>query len=277
MRENIKYFNILAEADEYIIRDIPWVGYIKENKQVLFNVEKNKEIKVENGKANIIKVPYKGLKFTSTGNSTISLSNSGDNVPDMKYSLDDGETWTQWDYSSISLSNGEIVLFKGNNPDGFSTSDSKYSKFIMTGSLAANGNIMSLIDNGLCQTLTIPNNYCFYNMFYGCSSLTSAPELPAITLVDHCYQNMFYYCSNLTSAPELPATSLDERCYYSMFDNCSKLSYIKCLATSGIDKNSSTGFWVKNVNSSGTFIKDPNATWPTGANGIPTGWTVQNV
>jgi len=93
---------------------------------------------------------YIGLKFTSTGNSTISLSNVGGNMPDMKYSLDDGKTWTQWDYSSISLSNGQSVIMKGDNPNGFSGGSSKYSTFVMTGSLAASGNIMSLIDNGLC-------------------------------------------------------------------------------------------------------------------------------
>ena len=37
---------------------------------------------------------YSGLKFKSTGDSTISLSNNGGNAPDMKYSLDGGETWT---------------------------------------------------------------------------------------------------------------------------------------------------------------------------------------
>ena len=34
--------------------------------------------------------------------------------------------------------------------------------------------------------------------------------------------------------------------------------------------------WVKSVAATGTFIKDENTTWPTGLNGIPTGWTVYN-
>ena len=52
-------------------------------------------------------VSYQGLKFTSTGNSTIAMSKNG-SAPtvDLKYSLDDGETWTQWDFSAISLTDG---------------------------------------------------------------------------------------------------------------------------------------------------------------------------
>ena len=38
-----------------------------------------------------------------------------------------------------------------------------------------------------------------------------------------CYEEMFYGCTNLISAPELPATTLAEFCYYSMFKGCTKL------------------------------------------------------
>ena len=116
---------------------------------------------------------------------------------------------------------------------------------------------------------------CYTNMFHNCSSLTSAPELPATTLADQCYLSMFYGCSSLTSAPELPATTLADQCYQYMFYNCSRLSYIKCLAITRINENNSTTNWVSGVASTGTFIKDPNAVWPSGNNGIPAGWTVQ--
>lgn len=42
---------------------------------------------------------------------------------------------------------------------------------------------------------------CYYKMFSGCTSLTTAPELPATTLADFCYYNMFYGCTNLQTAP----------------------------------------------------------------------------
>ena len=114
---------------------------------------------------------------------------------------------------------------------------------------------------------------CYYNMFNGCTSLTEAPELPATTLASGCYQSMFYGCTSLTEAPELPATALTNYCYSYMFSGCASLSYIKCLAVSGINTNSSTSYWVNGVASSGIFIKHPDATsWTTGINGIPDGW-----
>lgn len=36
-------------------------------------------------------------------------------------------------------------------------------------------------------------------MFYGCTSLTTAPELLVGELVDYCYAGMFYGCSQLSS------------------------------------------------------------------------------
>jgi len=59
-----------------------------------------------------------------------------------------------------------------------------------------------------------------------------------------------------------------------MFYGCTSLNYIKCLATSGINSNNSTTNWVGSVALSGTFIKDQDATWPIGFNGIPTNWNI---
>ena len=58
-----------------------------------------------------------------------------------------------------------------------------------------------------------------------------------------------------------------------MFSNCSSLNNIKCLATS-INADGATRGWMVRVQETGTFTKDPNATWDTGQDGIPTGWTV---
>ena len=63
-------------------------------------------------------------------------------------------------------------------------------------------------------------------MFEGCSSLTTAPELPATTLVGDCYSYMFEGCSSLTQAPELQATLLVDSCYQHMFKDCVSLRNI---------------------------------------------------
>ena len=122
---------------------------------------------------------------------------------------------------------------------------------------------------------TILASSCYYRMFYNCTELTEAPALPAITLANYCYSQMFSGCTKLTTAPALPATTLTNYCYYWMFYGCTSLTSVTCLATD-ISANSSTNNWLKGVSGTGTFTKAPTMTsWDTGANGIPSGWTVQ--
>lgn len=117
---------------------------------------------------------------------------------------------------------------------------------------------------------------CYLGMFNGCISLTTAPELPATTLAYNCYDKMFYGCTSLTTAPELPATTLVSQCYQQMFMNCGALNSIKMLATN-VSASGCLARWVYGVASTGTFVKHPNMTsLPSGINGIPTGWTVQD-
>ena len=85
---------------------------------------------------------------------------------------------------------------------------------------------------------------------------------------------MFQGCTSLTTAPELPATTLVSSCYQRMFINCINLNYIKMLATD-ISATNCLYYWVYNVSGTGTFVKNPAMTsLPTGISGIPSGWTV---
>jgi hypothetical protein len=119
--------------------------------------------------------------------------------------------------------------------------------------------------------------YCYGDMFYNCTSLTTAPELPATTLASDCYSYMFKGCTSLTTAPELSATTLVDSCYRSMFKGCTKLNYIKMLATD-ISATYCLLDWVNGVASTGTFVKNKNSNWNvTGADGVPSGWTIQKV
>ena len=130
---------------------------------------------------------------------------------------------------------------------------------------------------GLLNGVDMPSNVvlaegCCHTMYDGCSSLTTAPELPATTLVYHCYAWMFRNCTSLTTAPDLPAINATSDNYIHMFAGCTSLNYIKCLAVSN------SGYmqgWVDDVPSGGTFVKNVNMNnWTTGVNGIPTGWNV---
>jgi hypothetical protein len=70
--------------------------------------------------------------------------------------------------------------------------------------------------------MTLASN-CYDSMFQGCTSLIQVPELSATTLTEGCYQNMFYGCTSLTQAPELSATTLANYCYNGMFSGCSNI------------------------------------------------------
>ena len=113
-------------------------------------------------------------------------------------------------------------------------------------------------------------------MFDNCISLTIAPQLPATTLANNCYQYMFYGCTSLTTAPVLSASTLASYCYAYMFKGCTNLNSITMLATT-IYSDSYLSNWVQDVASTGTFVKAATMTsLPSGNNGIPVGWTVQN-
>jgi hypothetical protein len=118
-------------------------------------------------------------------------------------------------------------------------------------------------------------DYCYSYMFQGCTGLVTAPELPATTLTNNCYNRMFNGCTSLTTAPVLPATTLASSCYGNMFRNCTSLNYIKAMFTT-TPSATYTSNWVNGVAATGTFVKNSAAQWDvSGANGVPTGWTVQ--
>lgn len=71
------------------------------------------------------------------------------------------------------------------------------------------------------ETFTGKNNCA--SMFINCTSLTTAPKLPATKLTEYCYMAMFAGCENLSSAPALNATEVPYGCYQQMFMDCTSL------------------------------------------------------
>ena len=85
---------------------------------------------------------------------------------------------------------------------------------------------------------------------------------------------MFIECSNLITAPELPAESLVDMCYIGMFEDCSSLNYVKALFVDYSGAQNPLEDWLDGVPSTGTFVKNPNATWTKDDVGIPAGWNL---
>lgn len=125
---------------------------------------------------------------------------------------------------------------------------------------------------------------CYQSMFNGCTALTSAPEeLPATTLASNCCNSMFYGCSSLERAPKLMATTAQSGCYKQIFRYCSSLNYVYCNLTSLNDLSLSTVFdkWLDGGASTGEIYLHTNKiTYPTGTGnhgGYNASWTLHNL
>ncbi|MBR4378986.1 MAG: leucine-rich repeat protein [Prevotella sp.] len=193
---------------------------------------------------------YFTMVVTSGGNVTWAGSSSNA----LSYSTDNGATWSTASSSiTLPVNEGDEVLWKGTTTPIQDMGIGKFSGGTDV-RYSVEGNAMSLLfgDNFKGQTSLEGKNYafndlfysnksitsaenlslpattlaqnCCFNMFCGCTSLTTAPELPATTLAQYCYYQMFKGCTSLTTAPELPATTLAQSCYQGMFQGCTNLT-----------------------------------------------------
>ena len=207
----------------------------------------------------------------------------------LQYCIDKSENWQTLSANTNSpkIAKGHTIHFKGDvnnlNTNMNSLTQSGIGLFTFTKKVNLSGNCNSLLfgddadknfdlsgydsvyaalfanTNDLPTIVNVSKKFlpstklsdgCYYNMFMGCTSLTSTPELPATTLTPCCYEGifrdctslingpsvlsattlapscylmMFFRCTSLTSAPELPATTLNDNCYKQMFDGCTSL------------------------------------------------------
>lgn len=189
-------FTVIAGASETGgIYDIPWFSYVEEDGSVRFN-----------------KTP--GLPFTveALGDGEITWRDA------IKYSKN-GEDWENMDFETvIDVKAGDQIRFYGYSFTTFFSSYYLYYPFSCTAPFNISGNILSLT-NGRFEENT------FKYMFRNCDTLISAENLQLPKEVKpHCYEGMFSGCSSLTTAPKLPAKKLERSCYDSMFENCSSLT-----------------------------------------------------
>ena len=225
------------------------------------------------------------FEILSAGNIYWKAQN-GNYTKTIDYKKNEGE-WTSITSTSngvaISVVAGDILQFRGDNAQ-YAPEDGKCNTF--TGSTArfnVYGNIMSMISStgftGL-TAFTQPN--VFMNFFNNCVKMIDASNLilPAIGLSEFCYQGMFANCTGLTSGtPVFSATELVTGCYNYLFYQSRNVSRITCLglnptATTSA-ANSNVFYITHSVSSTGTFIKNPNATnWRRDGSGIPSNWTV---
>ena len=212
----------------------PWVSYTKQDE----NVDYNKDMRT---------IPFT-IESLGSGNITWAL---GDKT--VQYSKNGGE-WTTMDSgTSIPVSNGDKVQFKGDNDRYAYNGPGFYVCTISsTARFNVSGNIMSLIDSQGFENASTLIDWAFYGLFSGSTTITSAENLllPATTIGkgvyeymfggcanlvsgpkkiylesmgDQCCEYMFTGCTSLVNAPELPSTNLYDNCYLGMFKSCTSL------------------------------------------------------
>lgn len=229
----------------------------------------------------------------------------------LSYSINGGSWNTIYSSTAgtpINVEIGDEVRVKANGIEGSIMADMRSSFKGSTSYFNLRGNIASMLDENNYQNLTVFENcsrvnYLFQGtnvvdaskiilpftdfrknsaysyLFADCKKLISAPEIPEAIFQDDqgqtsaIYYEMFRNCISLTRAPKLPTRTLCPYCYNYMFDGCTSLNYVECLA------DTTTGYrpfddWLAGVSATGTFVKHPDATWPSGTSGIPTGWTI---
>ena len=156
--------------------------------------------------------------FEATDGSVIQLSLTdnewkGDGY--LKYSLDEGETWMNWNYEPIS---GKKIYIQGVNvtrTGPVSGGSSEYSTFELNANHKGKvcGNI-----KGLVHDISSDDKACAY-LFWDCSDLYSAGDLMLHdTVTPYCYYGMFGACMYLHTPPTMPAKTLAQGCYKCMFE-----------------------------------------------------------
>lgn len=256
------------------VRIIPNISYESNNLGKLSGINVN----ISSGKAIIIpnvsfasnnlgQVEFLGnesgdeLKITALENLTISFSNN------LEYKYD-ANVWDSWETytanETLQIASGKSIIFKGDLTPNENTG---IGTFTISNNCTVSGNPLSLINYGNIS------NYAFKYLFKDCTYLLNAEDLilPNTTAIS-CYEGMFKNCSSLETAPILPATTLTSNCYKELFYNCESLNYIEIESTTLLGEDYSLN-WVYNVASEGEFKQPTNISNEFGVNAIPTGWT----
>ncbi len=151
--------------------------------------------------------------------STVTLNATGSpTVSGLHYRLGKSGTWLPYTIGmTVTLANaGDSVQF-WNSATRLGTSSSNYCSFVLTGTISARGNVLSLINfSRNCYA------WSFYQLFNDNHALITSPEIPADTLGESCCRRMLRN-TNITEAPDIRGTLLVYTCCYDMLAYCKSL------------------------------------------------------
>ncbi|MBQ5796275.1 MAG: hypothetical protein IIW14_09825, partial [Kiritimatiellae bacterium] len=153
----------------------------------------------------------------------------------LQYSTN-GKDWDDFivGTTSVTLTNVGDIMYMRAGPNGnicMGKSTSRYNHFIMTGKIAASGDITSLLNRDTPQDYP-SDTFALAGLFRGCTSLTEPPELNMTQLTySNVYRDLFNGCSSLRHAPVLPCKSVGNVSYFygSMFYGCTSITKAQIL------------------------------------------------
>ena len=222
----------------------------------------------------------------------------------LEYSLDN-DIYQSYDVNTpdINIPAGKCIYFRGINTDVIFNVDTHFV-FNCNDKFSTGGDIRTLLNYQDINSVTKIPDHCFascfiynenltsctwdmsgitevgdegfYNCFYICTSLITAPDFSNVTSIgDYGFENCFSGCSSLTTAPDFSnVTSIGDYGFGCCFYNCKPLTKV---TTPNITEWDTTKFddWLSGC-FSGTLYKPANLTIPSGDSGVPEGWTVKN-
>jgi hypothetical protein len=189
------------------------------------------------------KTSYTGIKATIPANKKLYLK----------------ATANSWGYKGTSFPTTDLTTY--------------YHRMIFSGNVNIGGNIDTLL-NGDNVGYGLNTRYRYhFNQLFASSKVVSAADLilPKETS-RYSYYGMFQWCASLVHTPALPATTLYEGCYYNMFSYCTNIKTVTTYAQD-ISATKCLANWLNGVSSAGDFYNLGGVPYPSGASGIPIGWT----
>ena len=142
------------------------------------------------------------LTFSSPNPFSISVATPGWNGK--LYYSKDTKTWVKWTGNEVNATEADgtyALYFRGTRSTKIAGGSS--NKWTLSGSyISCTDNIENLLDYETVEAGQHPTmaDYCYSYMFRGCTSLTTAPSLPATTLANYCYSYMFNGCTSIKIA-----------------------------------------------------------------------------
>ena len=207
-------------------------------------------------------VPDKHKKYELDLHTTVRFMAFDDNVvigfskisskQTILYTVNKGKDWLEAtpDTTIVIEKAGDVVGFRGKFNGEIEDVTDTTTFSCIEGNVGVDGNLNAMFDwenvdeveltpfcaaqlfegcNGIkyVYNLEMPasilSDYCYKEMFAGCSQITESPVLPAVELANGCYDMMFMNCAALEVTPELPAEVMSEECYMNMFYDCVSL------------------------------------------------------